>query len=293
MAYDDNPDNPNPPPTGPTPPSGGGFYSLAYVLPDGTKVYQDSKGNLFTNTDPKGNTGQWTPYTATPPTTPPISTPPGDVTPKDGTTPKPPPPGPGVPPSTEFPPFGIPAPSPTNNPLPPAPGFNPPNFTAPPPFSFADFVNTTADDMNQDPGFQVRVDRGRDILEHGAAAKGILNTGMTLKDILDYGQNSASQEFQNVDNRRRSTYSMNRSNAVGNYEENYKTQYYDPYTFQYKSAYDAANLAQDAWKTNAGFTERANEFNTTNDMSKWWDQYQMFLNEQRDRWGRAKDVLTA
>lgn len=46
------------------------------------------------------------------------------------------------------------------------------------------------------PGFQFRFDEGLDALQRSAAAKGTLLTGGTLKDIVNYGQNFASNEFQ-------------------------------------------------------------------------------------------------
>lgn len=67
-----------------------------------------------------------------------------------------------------------------------------------PQFSFAP---PTADDLYRDPSFAFRVNQGRTAIERAAAAKGILNTGGTLQDILDYGQNAATQEYGNVWNR--------------------------------------------------------------------------------------------
>lgn len=201
--------------------------------------------------------------------------------------------GGGAPPSTQFPAWDKPWTPPAWDPTPNAPTFKPPEFKAPPPFSFGDFKAPTAQDALSDPGYQFRVQQGQDVLQHSAAARGVLNTGMTLKDILDYGQNSASQEYQNVFNRQANTYGMNRGNAVDTYNTNYATQYVDPYKYAYQGALDTFNPSFDAWKTNAAATERKNEFATNNSMKYWEDQYNQFLNEQRDRWGRARDVLTA
>ncbi len=61
---------------------------------------------------------------------------------------------------------------------------------------------TTAEDLYADPSYTFRRDEGRQALEQGAAGRGVLRTGGTLKDILKYGQNFASQEYGNVDARR-------------------------------------------------------------------------------------------
>jgi hypothetical protein len=61
-----------------------------------------------------------------------------------------------------------------------------------------------------DPGFQFRLQQGTDAIQRSAAAKGNLLTGGTAKDLMDYGQNSASNEYGNVYNR-----------ALGEYQQRY------------------------------------------------------------------------
>lgn len=57
------------------------------------------------------------------------------------------------------------------------------------------------DDFQKDPGYQFRMQQGQEALERSAAARGGLNSGGTLKAITEYGQNFASNEFQNAFNR--------------------------------------------------------------------------------------------
>jgi hypothetical protein len=52
-----------------------------------------------------------------------------------------------------------------------------------------------------DPGYQFRLDEGLKGLERGAAAKGTLLTGGTLKGLQRYAQDYASGEFGNTFNR--------------------------------------------------------------------------------------------
>lgn len=46
-----------------------------------------------------------------------------------------------------------------------------------------------------DPGYQYRLDQGRDVLEGAAAARGQLLSGGTLKALTEYGQNMGAQEY--------------------------------------------------------------------------------------------------
>jgi hypothetical protein len=52
--------------------------------------------------------------------------------------------------------------------------------------------------FNADPGYQFRMSESLKALERSAAARGILQSGGTLKDITRFGQDYASQEYQNA-----------------------------------------------------------------------------------------------
>lgn len=49
-----------------------------------------------------------------------------------------------------------------------------------------------------DPGYAFRMSEGLKALERSAASRGILQSGQTLKDITRFGQDAASQEYQNA-----------------------------------------------------------------------------------------------
>jgi Ni/Co efflux regulator RcnB len=87
-----------------------------------------------------------------------------------------------------------------------APGFDAPKFNAP--------NSSTAWD---DPGYQFRLKSGSDALQRSAAARGTLRTGGTLKDIMDYGQNFASQEYGNIYNRALQNYNTEYQGAKDTY----------------------------------------------------------------------------
>ena len=52
--------------------------------------------------------------------------------------------------------------------------------------------------FNADPGYQFRMSESMKALERSAAARGILQSGGTLKDITRFGQDAASQEYENA-----------------------------------------------------------------------------------------------
>lgn len=56
-------------------------------------------------------------------------------------------------------------------------------------------------DFQEDPGYQFRMNEGQKALERSASAKGRLNSGATMKALTRYGQDYASNEFQNAYNR--------------------------------------------------------------------------------------------
>lgn len=91
---------------------------------------------------------------------------------------------------------------------------NPPQFKAP------KFVAPDAVTMLNDPGYQFRLDQGERALQASAAGRGMLRTGGTLKDISDYGQNTASAEYQNVYNRALQTYGATYQAAKDMYSPN-------------------------------------------------------------------------
>jgi hypothetical protein len=70
-----------------------------------------------------------------------------------------------------------------------------------PEFDAPEFDAPSFEDAQQEPGYQFRLDAGRQALERSAAARGVLRTGGSLKDLLEYGQNFGAQEYSNVFNR--------------------------------------------------------------------------------------------
>jgi hypothetical protein len=88
------------------------------------------------------------------------------------------------------------------------------------------FRQPTFAEAQQEPGYQFRLQGGSDALERSAAARGVHRTGGTLKDIAEYGQNFASQEYGNVFNR-----------ALQSFDR------------EYRGAWDQFTPQFDEWKT--------------------------------------------
>jgi len=65
-------------------------------------------------------------------------------------------------------------------------------------------------DFQADPGYAFRLAEGQKALERSAAARGGLISGGALKAATRYGQDMASQEYQNAYNR----YQTNRTNQL-------------------------------------------------------------------------------
>jgi hypothetical protein len=134
---------------------------------------------------------------------------------------------------------------------------NPPQWKAPPAFSYADFQAPTLAEAQNQPGYQFGVQQGEQALQQSRAAQGVLRTGGTLKDILNYGQQAATQNYGNVLNQDLGIYNTNRAGAVQAYNTNYQTQYVDPYQAQILPYQTMAANAQHVADQNYNSAENA------------------------------------
>jgi len=155
-------------------------------------------------------------------------------------------------------------------------------------FSYKDFAAPTEQDMLNEPGFQFRLDQGRKALEASAAGRGKLRSGGTLKDILGYGQNFASQEYNNVYNRALQQYDTNRANAFGNYQSG-RQNAWDNWQTGYMGRKDAYSFLAD----NYGRRNTFNQNNAMNDYTSRKDRVQSSLDDAFRRWAKTGDWLAA
>lgn len=75
----------------------------------------------------------------------------------------------------------------------------------------------------KDPGYQFRLDEGTNSINAALAARGMANSGAALKELSRYGQNFASNEYQNAWNRQNqlANYGNQASQALGNFAGGY------------------------------------------------------------------------
>lgn len=66
------------------------------------------------------------------------------------------------------------------------------------------------EDFQKDPGYQFRMDEGMKAINNSMAAKGLGISGANIKGAARFGQDYASNEYQNAFNR----YQVNRSNVL-------------------------------------------------------------------------------
>lgn len=81
-----------------------------------------------------------------------------------------------------------------------------------------------AEGLNEDPGFQARLKLGNQAIERSAAAKGNVLGGGTLKDLMSFNSDQASQEYGNVYNRRMNEY-LTRANLFNQNQTNLFNRY--------------------------------------------------------------------
>lgn len=79
------------------------------------------------------------------------------------------------------------------------------------------FQAPTADSIYADPSYKFRQGEGERALENSAAARGVLNSGGTLSDIINYGQHAASQEYSNIFDRSFGVWNADWNNALTNF----------------------------------------------------------------------------
>ncbi len=61
--------------------------------------------------------------------------------------------------------------------------------------------NKFMDNFSGDPGYQFRMGEGMKAINNGASARGMGNSGATMKALLKYGQDYSSNEYNNAYNR--------------------------------------------------------------------------------------------
>jgi hypothetical protein len=116
------------------------------------------------------------------------------------------------------------------------------------------FTAPTGITEQNDPGYQARLQLADQGIQTSAAAQGTAYSGGTLKDIANYNQTFASQEYGNVYNRALTDYNT----ALQGYQQNYNTaaQQYNQKYSQYLNGY---NQAYQSYMGNFGVSNTLNQ----------------------------------
>ena len=150
-------------------------------------------------------------------------------------------------------------------------------YEQPDPFSYAAFeapapfeAPTGEELLAADPGYQFRLSEGLRALENRAAQRGTLRSGATLQALMDYGQDTASQEYDKAYNRASQDYERAYRNRLQDYQVN------------------RANLA-DAYATNLGARERGYGLSRDTDLMNEARQRDAYMQNYRNRYQVAQD----
>lgn len=106
----------------------------------------------------------------------------------------------------------------------------PPTIPNAPAFQLSQFAAPSASEAMNDPGYAFSVQQGQNALQNWAAAKGTLNDSGTANALTQFGQQAAGAQYQNVWNRDFNAWSANNAASLSAYNQNYQTQYKDPFT---------------------------------------------------------------
>ncbi len=167
--------------------------------------------------------------------------------------------GPGAPAATSTPPPTGPAGGASfAGPPPTTPGFSAPPA---PTFNYEPFQAPSFEQALSDPGYQFALQQGTDALERSAAAKGVLRTGGTLKDIIGYGQDMAANRYGDVYNRALQGWQANLAAEQAAFAPQYGA-WQTEYGGKQGRWQTEAQLPFEAWKTQYG-----------GGLSKWGTEY--------------------
>lgn len=99
--------------------------------------------------------------------------------------------------------------------------------------------------FQQDPGYQFRLGEGNKAINSALAARGMANSGAALKQLTRYGQDFASNEYQNAYNRQNNlaNYGNQASMALGNFAGGHAANISNN-ALGYGNAQAAAHIAQ-------------------------------------------------
>lgn len=173
-----------------------------------------------------------------------------------------------------------------------APGFNAPAYNMPtwdyPNFQAPGaFKAPTGEDAKNEPGYAFRQQQGEQKITNAQAASGLLRGGMALKDLINYNQDYASNEYGNVYNRAAQDYdrnfndlyqswqagAQNKAAQVGTYNTGWQNQ------LQAAQLQYAPSLA--SWQADNAAGQRQSELGFDRAQSNWLQDFNI------DKWNKT------
>lgn len=118
--------------------------------------------------------------------------------------------------------------------------YHPGTYAAATPFQAPDPAQ-----VKNDPAFQFRLKEGQNAIERSAAARGTIKTSGTLKDVLNYGEEAASQEYDKIYGRSRDEYALNEGLRASAFDRNEAAKL-NATNVRNQGGYQAASLAQNS-----------------------------------------------
>lgn len=161
--------------------------------------------------------------------------------------------------------------------LPQVPGLTLPTFPG-----YKPYTSPSASDVESDPGYKFSREQGLTGVQQSAAARGLLNSGGTLKDIAQWGTDYAGTRYNDVDTRNRNNYVLN-----------YATQVLDPYKHAYQSALDLYAPQMTGWSTGVSAAQRQNEGDYSNAYNSFLFDFNKFRDQRDSTFDKAFALTTA
>lgn len=158
-----------------------------------------------------------------------------------------------------------------------------PTYTAGPGFEYGAFTAPNMQDVVRDPAYVRRLEQGQQALETSAAAKGLLRTGATLKGLTEYGQNLASEEYQNVYNRAKGEYQQGYQSAMDQYQSQ-EAQRQNQFNANRQSYLDRLGQAQYGYQAES--TRRSGQYGAA--VESWRNRYNQALQQYQTNRGSAE-----
>jgi hypothetical protein len=160
------------------------------------------------------------------------------------------------------------------------------------------FKAPSLDEARRDPGFEFRMKEGQRALEQSAAAKGMLRSGQTWKDLQKYGQQMGELGYQNVYNRQLGEWDRRAQQNLLDYQTGFDSQrqLYDAqrrnveqgYEWEREAAQDIFEPQITSWGQRHATAQRQNELAYDRARQEYLDDVEAY---ERNR-NRRYNVLT-